>query len=890
MKMADSQQLISKINPYLKKSLTNNHLLAYKGAVDDKSLSTIITKKLHRADRELKNNIHEKNISGVVNGITPISKKESREQAELVKKEEKCPSKKKPSSSSSKINRTKLKREIEVLKEMKRQKLITLKAKNVRQDSTKKLDCEHTAADVAAVANAHDLSSIKLVAEEPNCITPTNTRHPVQRILHQTTTPLNTSKEIPMVVPNSNKHIDGEKNTNCGDKEPKVFSTNSYYKASISSSKKENAFRANYISNMTNSLVEHSPEQDAAEKHPCKEYVCNINQVTTTSNSNPPNNFPEVTVQSTVQQSSLARLHQPMIQNYCNYNSYVPPYTNNIRFQDSINAPRWANPYYYYHHQQCNNFTYYPVGNLDVPFEQPRQQQLSALSHDASLLELKDLSPASTSESSSSSTKEMPSLQNPNVFCLNNSSSDRMISSYYPTYPFPARVTSYDFSPCYPHYNYFSPHFHYSGWGQTNLTQQTSLSRKPSSKVLILSAKPVDSPSPWSKTHAIIPKLITVSKSNNSSYGFEVKFVTKYNYEVKCSTTTDACTQEASVSRSSEESSNQSTSKTNSMLMKTLEEKSQEKIQPKASRKRRTYGAIIVTNPGRQSHTLQEGDIILSIEGVPVGLAAKTELFSQALTLLKNGDNGFEEVCCGMEIARRVSVGQVKKMDRKERVPVPTATVDENKTQVETAVELKPFIVDGNTHEVISGEFSDDEMKILAFKIQQHLGETSERDSTFLWEKIALSITHRDASSVHKKWLHAIHECETEMKMKATSFWKKTWVLEEEKASTGNPAKVGETESKYRFLSDAARAQLRAYPRPAFGCRCGSMNHQRVDDDSCILYRNNRLLLPMSSVFSSSDQAISRELKLNEKKKNTVSCFKFSFTFLKCALRNIFHE
>jgi hypothetical protein len=126
--------------------------------------------------------------------------------------------------------------------------------------------------------------------------------------------------------------------------------------------------------------------------------------------------------------------------------------------------------------------------------------------------------------------------------------------------------------------------------------------------------------------------------------------------------------------------------------------------------------------------------------------------------------------------------------------------------------------------------------------------------------------------------------------MKATSFWKKTWVLEEEKASTGNPAKVGETESKYRFLSDAARAQLRAYPRPAFGCRCGSMNHQRVDDDSCILYRNNRLLLPMSSVFSSSDQAISRELKLNEKKKNTVSCFKFSFTFLKCALRNIFHE
>jgi hypothetical protein len=213
----------------------------------------------------------------------------------------------------------------------------------------------------------------------------------------------------------------------------------------------------------------------------------------------------------------------------------------------------------------------------------------------------------------------------------------------------------------------------------------------------------------------------------------------------------------------------------------------------------------MVTNPGRQSHTLQEGDIILSIEGVPVGLAAKTELFSQALTLMKNGDNGFEEVCCGLEIARRVSVGLVKKFDRKERVPVPTTTADENKQQVDSVVELKPFIVDANTHEVISGEFNEDEMKILVLKIQQHLGEASERDSTFLWEKIALSIPHRDASSVHKKWLHAIHECETEMKMKATSFWKKTWALEEEKASTGNPAKVGETESKYRFLSDAAK-------------------------------------------------------------------------------------
>jgi hypothetical protein len=495
-------------------------------------------------------------------------------------------------------------------------------------------------------------------------------------------------------------------------------------------------------------------------------------------------------------------------------------------------------------------------------------------------VEKKDLSPvlpASASESSSSSKEEMLSLQN-NVFCLNNSSSDRVISSFYPTYPFPARVTSYDFPPCFPNYNYFSPHFHYSGWGKTNLIPQTSLCRKPSSKVLILSAKPVDSPSPWSKTHAIIPKFITVSKSNNCSYGFEVKFVTKYNYEVKCSTTTDTCTPEASASKSSEESSSQSTSKTNSIPMETLEEKSQEQIQPKASRKRRTYGAVMVTNPGRQSHTLQEGDIILSIEGVPVGLAAKTELFSQALTLMKNGDNGFEEVCCGLEIARRVSVGLVKKFDRKERVPVPTTTADENKQQVDSVVELKPFIVDANTHEVISGEFNEDEMKILVLKIQQHLGEASERDSTFLWEKIALSIPHRDASSVHKKWLHAIHECETEMKMKATSFWKKTWALEEEKASTGNPAKVGETESKYRFLSDTARAQLRAYPRPAFGCRCGSMNHQRVDDDSCILYRNNRHLLPMSSEISS-DQTISREHKLNEKKKKTVSCLSSHFLF-----------
>jgi len=338
-------------------------------------------------------------------------------------------------------------------------------------------------------------------------------------------------------------------------------------------------------------------------------------------------------------------------------------------------------------------------------------------------------------------------------------------------------------------------------YSQRKLVKQKQL------KPLYLSTKPVDFPSPWSKTHSVVSTAITICKpgvnindSSKKSYGIEVKFDSKYNFFAP--ETTPAIKEPQGTDESSA-----------SELHLTAAEA------PKVPRKRRqTYGVVRVTDPGRQSPLLKENDIILSIQGVDVGQPDVSHTFSQVLSLLGNGDSGKDIVQCQLTIARAKSVKVISKV------------IVEEKSGLSVAMPKIPFIVEQK--KIISGEFCEEEMMALFRRFQ----------TTNSWDeepKGETCLNQRETSTLHSRWLYAIHEYEEEMQTKASSFWKKVW-LEEEAIASSSDSPVAA-----HYITDAVRSKMRGYPRPVFGCKCGSITHQRVSEDGCILYRNTRLLPPV---------------------------------------------
>ena len=367
---------------------------------------------------------------------------------------------------------------------------------------------------------------------------------------------------------------------------------------------------------------------------------------------------------------------------------------------------------------------------------------------------------------------------------------------------------------------------------------QRKLVKQKQLKPLYLSTNPVDFPSPWSKTHSIVSTTITICKpgvnvndSGKKSYGIEVKYDSKYNFFAPETTPAIKEPQGADESSAREQ------------YLTAAEA-------PKVPRKRRQiYGVVRVTDPGRQRPLLIENDIILSIQGVDVGLPDVSHTFSQVLSLLGNGDSGKDLVQCQLTIARAKSVKEISKVTEEEK-----NTLSE-KNRLSAAMRKIPFIVEQK--KIISGEFSEEEMMAL-FRRFQTAKSWDEEPKGETW------LHQRETSTLHSRWLFAIHEYEEEMQTKASSFWKKLWLEEEAIASPSDTHLVS------HYITDAVRSKMRGYPRPVFGCKCGSITHQRVNEDGCILYRNTRLLPPILwGVEGPNNNTISR----NAPKSKTVSLY-----------------
>jgi flagellar biosynthesis GTPase FlhF len=173
-----------------------------------------------------------------------------------------------------------------------------------------------------------------------------------------------------------------------------------------------------------------------------------------------------------------------------------------------------------------------------------------------------------------------------------------------------------------------------------------------------------------------------------------------------------------------------------------------------------------------------------------------------------------------------------------------------------------PFVVNALTNQVISGDFSNTELLALA---QGALRCACEPSRTLGYEiPLELQVEcfqlvalgQREFSAIRSKREHVARSIMQSMKEAAIAHWTSLWKMEVEKMGITDDLQVP-------YLSDSQRRALRELPRPMKGCRCGSMNHEHVNDRRCVLYRNLRGL--------SANQAESDERKKESKRAKTSS-------------------
>ncbi len=316
----------------------------------------------------------------------------------------------------------------------------------------------------------------------------------------------------------------------------------------------------------------------------------------------------------------------------------------------------------------------------------------------------------------------------------------------------------------------------------------------------------------------------------------------------------------------------------------------------KPKRKRISFGVMMVKSATKQNdrakegtkqhEMLQSGDIILSINGQSVtGLTfmEATSLFAKSVA--KNGND--EVIECTLTIAREKRVIRIldrleklshqsaveaRRSDMKKKnilIPSQKPTVSQGLNEAKllntaitppmvsmTAPVKVPFLVHEHSGKIISGDFSADELKALLDGVRRTGGEY--RDSLFaeiLTNPVHRQrLIHRNSIDLKRKWIHGVEIFESTINRIAMMNFKKEW--ETEKSANGSNS--NELEESERPLSLSQRSALRFAPRPSRGCKCGRLDHSRVNDEKCVLYRNLRSLARSHGLTISSDNISSK--------------------------------
>jgi len=413
-------------------------------------------------------------------------------------------------------------------------------------------------------------------------------------------------------------------------------------------------------------------------------------------------------------------------------------------------------------------------------------------------------------------------------------------------------------------------------------------------KKMLLYKDPLSPPSPFLKTHKLLPFKITICKEYKQTFGVDIRYDTRgtlIERQMNCNKNSEGLEEE--------------------------KEEIEQRLLPKTKRKRLVVGVMTVVGATEQNNRadncmpkhdlLQGGDIILEIDGRSVGDLS----FQNALGLfamrsnekdgiinvvsLENYDEAEKSKCCDSNTQELDKVECVLTVARENRVTkilnrlAALATPPENlikkekkvtitkeKTKIETQIdtsadvmkkvdplgEVVPFVVNEKTDKVLSGEFTPVEFEALVMSVRSSLVEVKvtlgehdlNRESfhkIFHNQSFGRLLLRRDVRALVNKWYHETNIIDKNLIERAHQKWKAAWTDECENITA---------EALVTYMSDSQRAMLRFSPRPVQGCKCGSMNHEHVNHPECVLYRN----LKKFETSISYKKAVNRVLKKTE--------------------------
>jgi hypothetical protein len=282
--------------------------------------------------------------------------------------------------------------------------------------------------------------------------------------------------------------------------------------------------------------------------------------------------------------------------------------------------------------------------------------------------------------------------------------------------------------------------------------------------------------------------------------------------------------------------------------------------QKRRRRRRFFFGVLKVVQAEQQNartknsdpnRLLQPGDIILKLNGNDVGgltFQQACGLFASChtpATRSEASETHASTICCPLVVARmKPRTKPVVHLEPIRPTNIYSSVGALAKTSQSLCIPPQkiPFAVNDRTNQVLSGDFSNTELLALAqgalrcvFEPTRTLGyETPLELQVKCFQLVALE-QKRDYSAIRSKREHVARSIEQSMKKAAVTHWTSQWKMEVEKMGITDDLQVP-------YLSDAQRSALRELPRPVKGCRCGSTNHDHVNDSRCVLYRNLRAL------------------------------------------------
>ncbi|KAL7537381.1 hypothetical protein ACHAXR_007784 [Thalassiosira sp. AJA248-18] len=399
---------------------------------------------------------------------------------------------------------------------------------------------------------------------------------------------------------------------------------------------------------------------------------------------------------------------------------------------------------------------------------------------------------------------------------------------------------------------------------------------KPANPTMILHPSPVTNPfSPYLKTHTVFPTEICITKkAMGDSFGVTLR------WECKSALVPQETNGVNVVNNVAENTTIVSSTTTLPKPLGTTATTTNESKPRKPRRKRVNYGVIAVANATKATSSdgsvtpvakLHPGDIILSINGRSVGGLTFSEA-CRAIGTTSTVCSITGAVRCVLTVARmKVVVVPKSSFATAVKQPLvshqPAASSKPFGTTIGNGQRLVPIInsdlplpssvpattmipFNTNGDKITSGDFSPVEWAALVRSIStiphqlftgMALIPTSEKEVLATIQKspkYGKFLQCRSRETIEAKLSYESKRIALEMDQNAEKFWSTRWLLE-----TGHDVR-----SAGGRLTDAQRSTLRAAARPVKGCKCGSDNHEFVNDPKCPLYRDVRQYCEVASI------------------------------------------